>query len=482
MASTHRPRRLLVAALTAGVALTLAACTSDTYPNSTFHHTTEFNEAIDSLWDRLLFWGTIVFLLVEAMIVYTIIKFRRREGQSEPKHVHGNTTLEILWTAIPALILVFIAVPTVRTIFRTQAKAAPNALQVEVIGHQWWWEFRYPQYGVTTANELYLPTGRTVNFALKTADVLHSFWIPRLGGKRDLVTNHTNYLWFTPKDSMALKALNGSCNEYCGASHANMKFRAFTVSPADFERWVAHQKTPAAFGAVAPAAPAGAAPAGAAAGATPAAGTTATQAGGTVVATAATAPAQGVAGQREQPRGTGDKLHQPTTAQPGEKETQANPLGPATAGATAARTPEQRSAYVFPRERLEKYNVPTTPVPTDISFPAGLQGDAARGQQIYSRSACIACHYIAGNPMSVGKVGPDLTHIGSRYTIAGAQYPNSPEYMARWLKNARLMKPGSLMPTLGAGETDPITKQKVPAAGLTDQQIADIVAYLQALQ
>ena len=166
MASTHRPRRRLLAALAAGVALTLAACTSDTYPNSTFHHTTEFNESIDFLWDRLLFWGTIVFLLVETMLVYTIIKFRGKEGQSEPKHVHGNTTLEILWTAIPALILVFIAVPTVRTIFRTQAKAAPNALQVEVIGHQWWWEFRYPQYGVTTANELYLPTGRTVYFAL----------------------------------------------------------------------------------------------------------------------------------------------------------------------------------------------------------------------------------------------------------------------------------------------------------------------------
>ena len=473
MASTHRPRRRLLAALAAGVALTLAACTSDTYPNSTFHHTTEFNESIDFLWDRLLFWGTIVFLLVETMLVYTIIKFRGREGQSEPKHVHGNTTLEILWTAIPALILVFIAVPTVRTIFRTQAKAAPNALQVEVIGHQWWWEFRYPQYGVTTANELYLPTGRTVNFALKSADVVHSFWIPRLGGKRDVVTNHTNYLWFTPKDSMALKALNGSCNEYCGASHANMKFRAFTVPPAEFESWIAHQKTPAAFGAVArPAAP------GAPTGAAPAGGTTAAQSGGTVIATAA----QGTPAPQRPQGGTGDRLHQPTAAQPGEKETQAQPLGPAAAGATAARTPAQGSPYVFPRERFEKYNVPTTPVPTNVRFPSGLQGDAARGQQIYSRSACIACHYIEGNPMSVGKVGPNLTHIGSRYTIASAQYPNSPEYMARWIKNARALKPGSLMPTLGQNETDPITKQRVTVGGLTDQQIADIVAYLQALQ
>src|SRR3712207_879411 len=114
-----------------------------------------------------------------------------------------------IWTVIPAVILVMIAIPTVRTIFRTQAKAVSSALNVQVIGHQWWWEFRYPQYTsrnpatgridtLVTANELYIPRGRTVNFSLRTEDVNHAFWIPRLGGKRDLVGNHTNYLWFTP--------------------------------------------------------------------------------------------------------------------------------------------------------------------------------------------------------------------------------------------------------------------------------------------
>jgi cytochrome c oxidase subunit 2 len=190
--------------------------------------------------------------------------------------VHGNTTLEILWTAIPALILAFIAVPTVRTIFKTQAKAKADALQVEVIGHQWWWEFRYPQYKVTTAGELYLPLGRTVNFTLQTQDVLHSFWVPQLGGKRDLITNHKNFLWFTP-DSIGVTALNGMCVEYCGASHANMRFKAFTVTPAEFEQWAAHQASPAVYGAIAPAAPTGAAPTGAAA--TGAAPTTAPAAG-----------------------------------------------------------------------------------------------------------------------------------------------------------------------------------------------------------
>jgi cytochrome c oxidase subunit 2 len=140
------------------------------------------------------------------------------------------------------------------------------------------------------------------------------------------------------------------------------------------------------------------------------------------------------------------------------------------------------AGFVFPRESLPDYFLPHIPVPKVITFQGGLTGNAARGQQIYSSSACIACHTINGNPMSVGKVGPDLTHVGSRYTIAGAQYPNTPAYLARWIKNARAMKPGSQMPTLGQGETDPITKQKVTTGGLTDQQIADIVAYLQALK
>jgi cytochrome c oxidase subunit II len=484
MARNSRPRRLASAALTAGLALAigaLAACTTDTYPNSTFHHTTEFNEAIDYIWDRLMIWGTIVFVLVEAMIFYVIIRFRQREGQPEPRHVHGNTTLEITWTAIPAVILVFIAIPTVRTIFRTQAKAVPSALQVEVIGHQWWWEFRYPQYTsrgptgkvdtLTTANELYIPVGRTVNFALKTVDVLHSFWIPRLGGKRDLVNNHTNFMWFTAKDSMAMKALNGSCNEYCGASHANMRFRTFTVTPEQFESWARHQATPAVFNAApAPAAPAGAATTGATTGAatTSTATTAAALPAGTVVQSAGTVVQGGVPVESATGPGAAGRS----------KPTQGTMGRTAAAQSAAGASP----GFVFPRESLPDYFLPQIPVPQGVSFPAGLKGDPARGQKIYSSSACIACHYISGNPMSVGKVGPSLTHIGTRYTIAAAQYPNTPDYMARWIKNARAMKPGSLMPTLGQGETDPITKQRVTVGGLTDQQIADIVAYLEALK
>jgi len=413
-------------ALAALLIVTFAATAgAQQYPNTTFNYTTDLNEATTHLWDQLLFWATVVFVIVEVGILYIIFKFKARPDSPEPKHVHGNTALEIAWTAIPAVILAFIAVPTVKTIFMTQAKAPAGALQVEVIGHQWWWEFRYPEYGITTANELYLPVGRAVNFKLNTSDVLHSFWIPRLGGKRDLISNRTNYLWMTPRDSMALKALNGACTEYCGESHANMKFRAFTVSPEQFASWAAHQKAPAVYGAVVPVAPAAA----------PAApvGTATTRSGqvGAALANAAT-PA---------------------------------PVG-----------------FIFPREKLDPSTMPTARPPASISFAVGLVGDAERGQKVYSRSSCIGCHKVSGNPMSAGVIGPNLTHVGSRYTIAGALFENNTENMVRWIKNAPAMKPGSLMPAIGTGEYNPAIKAKVTMGGLSDQQIADVAAYLQALK
>ncbi|HJU72260.1 MAG TPA: cytochrome c oxidase subunit II [Gemmatimonadaceae bacterium] len=424
-----QPRQLAALKFGAFALLLLAGCSE--YPNTTFNPTSEFNRESTSLWNTLLIWGTIVFVIVEAILVYTIWKYRRRPGPYQPdeRMLHGNTTLEIAWTILPAVILAIIAVPTVRAIFRTQAEAPATALKIDVIGHQWWWEFRYPDYGFTTANEVYIPIGRPVNFSLRTVDVIHSSWIPQLGGKRDLVSNRTNYLWFTP-DSADYTVYNGSCNEYCGASHANMRFRAFTLPPEEFERWVAHQRQPAAI--QAPATPAPTTPASAPA--------------------AATAPNQQVA-----PR-----------------DTQATPALPQPVAA----------AYEFPRERVPQHAMPNTPVPPDLTFPDGLVGDAERGRQIYSRSACIGCHKINGNPMSMGVTGPDLTHVGSRLTIGSGLFPNDTRHMALWIKNARKMKPlqFSSMPTLGKGEYDPISKIVINQGGLSDQEIADIVAYLQALK
>ncbi len=397
-----------------GVVMALFAACGETYPNSTFLSHTEMNRDATSLWNTMLGWGTLVFIIVEGILVYTIIKFRRRPNSPEPKHVHGNTLMEITWTVLPIVILVLISVPTVRNIWKYQAKAPADAITVQVIGHQWWWEFRYPQYNVSTANELYLPIGRPVNFELRTVDVIHSFWIPALAGKRDMVNNRTNYLWFTP-DSTDEAAYNGSCNEFCGSSHANMRFRAYTVNAANFESWAQHQAANAVYPLPTP------------------------------DSTATTVPAS-------------------------------NPAPQVTAAPT--------TGYAFPADKLGDHILPKTPIPASLTFDDATlaNGDAARGLALYSRSACIGCHKIRGNPMSPGILGPDLTHIASRHTIAAGFYPNDAPHMARWIKNAVKMKPAAKMNVMGKGEYDPLLKRNADAGALTDAQIADIVAYLRSLK
>lgn len=437
MVGTFRPRRLASVVLLGALAFGIAACGGD-YPNSTFNKTTDHNTDVLALWDQLLLWGTIVFVGTEIALIYTIFRFRRRPGvTSEPKQVHGNTAIEIAWTAIPAVILIFIAIPTVRTIFKTQAAAAPDALQIEVIGHQWWWEFRYPQYNIVTANEIYIPNGRTVNFHLKTKDVLHSFWVPQLGGKRDLITNRTNYLWFTPSDTLGSAAWNGFCAEYCGESHANMRFRTYTVSSEEFDQWVAHQQRPGMFPLAMP-------------------------------ATGATPPVQAasiIPVQNQMPQAAAqDTTAEQPTPQPG-----------------ASTEP-----YVFPVERLRSefaHVIPTTRPPEGLTFDESTlaQGDAERGLQAYNTVGCIGCHAIAGNMMSQGILGPNLTHIGTRHTIGAGLYENTPLNLALWIKSSAHMKPGSLMPSFGEGVTDPVRRPPMPTR-MSDQQIADIVAYLNALK
>ena len=467
-----RLRRIASYTLAAAAFFALSAC-SGGHPNSTLVPHSDLGREIDFLWDRLLLLGTIVFVLTEAALLFIVFKYRRRPNQPTPPQTHGSTKLEITWTLIPAVILVFIAVPTVRTIVITQAAAAPGSLNIDVTGHQWWWEFKYPEYGITTANEIYLPVGRTVNFRLRSADVIHSFWTPQLGGKRDVVTNRTNYIWLTPDSSTASQVWNGFCAEYCGTAHTYMRFRVFTVTPQEFESWVAGQKMPARFGAVASAAPA-------------AAGTMVTTSPGNQPAGVPTEAAQ-AAGQAisQQSSGTG-ALGGREPAIPRSREPEANPGVQGGAGTPTAGFASSTVApgYIFPRERIPDYAVPNAPIPDGLKFTAGLTGNAHRGRQIFSSRTCIGCHAIAGNPTAMGVIGPNLTHFGSRSTIGAGLYPNTPAYLALWIKDARAMKPGSLMPTLGIGETDRTLKTKVTAAGggLTDQEIADIVAYLTTLK
>lgn len=440
MTGSHRLRRLAPLGVAAVLALALAACAGD-YPNTTFTPHSDYGRAIDFLWNRLLFFGTIVFVLVELALVFVVIRYRRRSEDVLPPQTHGNVPLEITWTLIPAAILAFIAVPTVRTIFQTQQPAPANALVVEVYGHQWWWEFKYPQYNIVTANEIYIPKGRTVDLVLRTKDVLHSFWVPQLAGKRDLIANHTNHIVFTPDAKMATTVWNGFCTEYCGASHGEMHFRVVTVDPSQFDGWVKGQQAPAAF-ASAPA-------------------PNATQ-----------LPAAAVL----QP--TAEKAGTPASPMPSPNAAVATTAG----SAAAAAAPTAGPAFVLARAQVPDYAIPHTPLPDEIKFNDRLAGDAARGEKVFTGAGtCNACHTVRGNPLAMGVVGPDLTHVGSRIGIAGMMYVNDASHLARWIKNARVMKAGSIMPTLGKGEYDPQLKT-TNSAGLNDQQIADVVAYLQALK
>jgi cytochrome c oxidase subunit 2 len=470
MLSQLRPRWLATrgagaAALTVAL-LALSACGD--YPNSVFHSRTEFNRDTDALFQLIIKLGVVVFILVFALLIVTMVKYRSRPGQREPEHVHGNTTLEILWTVIPAAVLLWIAVPTVTTIFRTQAPAPAGALQVEVIGHQWWWEFKYPELGIATANEVYLPKGRTVNFHLKTVDVIHSFWIPALGGKRDLIANRTNYIWFTP-DSTTEKAFNGACVEYCGASHANMRFRAFVVEPAEFDSWAAHQRTQSAVLLQRPAAPPpGARP--------PAAAANNPNQPMLIERGAQTDPTQNFPNRGTQVAGP----QTPSSAAP-------SPTVPAAGAATQPAAGVAQTGYSFPTGDLPKHVAAYAPVPNGLTFDDAVlaQGDATRGADLVHNKmggTCIACHAIGGTNF-VSTVGPNLTHIASRNTIAAGLFPNDAKHLALWIKNARRMKAGVTMPTIGIDQVDPVTKRKpVAPIGLTDAQIADVVAYLRRLK
>lgn len=442
MTGSHRLRRLAPLGVAAVLALALAACARD-YPNTTFTPHSDLGRAIDFLWNRLFFFGMLVFVLVELALIVVVIRYRRRSDDVLPPQTHGNVPLEITWTLIPAAILAFIAVPTVKTIFETQAPAPANALTVEVWGHQWWWEFRYPQYNVVTANEIYLPKGRPVDLVLRTRDVIHSFWVPQLAGKRDAVSNHTNHIVFTPDANMPTTVWNGFCAEYCGVQHGEMHFRVVTVDPAQFASWVARESGPAVFNAgPAPAAP----------------------------ATGNPTPAAAVV------RPTAEKAGTPASPVPAPN---------AVANATATtQTPSAAAVagFTLPRAQVPDYTIPHTPIPAGLAFDDRLTGDATRGQALFTGAGtCNACHTVRGNPLAAGVVGPDLTHVGSRIGIAGMMYVNDAPHLARWIKNARVMKQGTIMPTLGKGQYDPDLKA-TNSAGLTDQQIADVVAYLQALK
>jgi cytochrome c oxidase subunit 2 len=186
-----------------------------------------------------------IFLVVGALLVYCIVRYRRRPGDDdrEPPQVYGSNPVELAWTVIPILIVLVLITTSTRTTYEIQAAVPPpGALHVRVVGHQWWWEFQYPELGVTTANELHLPARVATYLTLESADVAHSFWLPRLAGKTDVIPNRRNVKWLTPWEPGTYV---GQCAEFCGTQHAHMLLRVDVHPPDEFEKWVAAQRLPA---------------------------------------------------------------------------------------------------------------------------------------------------------------------------------------------------------------------------------------------
>jgi cytochrome c oxidase subunit 2 len=228
-------------------------------PGTTEHRVTDIFKPLASpaAAEKDIGWFVIavtmlIFIVVAGIIVYTIARFRRRPGDDlhqEPAQVYGSNQIELAWTVIPILIVFVLMGVTARVVWSIEnASPPPSTLHVKVIGHQWWWEVQYPDYGITTANEIHVPfspDGKEATYLeLTSVDVDHSFWVPQLSGKVDLIPNRLNYMWIDPKQGGVYV---GNCAEYCGTQHANMLLRVTAEDRPAFRAWAqGQQKTLAA--------------------------------------------------------------------------------------------------------------------------------------------------------------------------------------------------------------------------------------------
>lgn len=224
--------------------LLASGCVQNTQlnPQTAFNPRSDYaNDGLD-LFVLTIVLGVIIGVAVEIVLIATAIRYRRRPGDALPPQIHGSTVIEVLWTTGPVLVVGAILFFTLPVIFSTQAPAPSGSMNIDVTGHQFWWEFAYPDANVVTANELHLPVGQTVNLVLQSDDVIHSFWVPALGGKRDAFPGHTNYIWLKPN---SVGQFPGQCYQLCGYSHGNMREWAIIESPSDFQAWLTAQQAPA---------------------------------------------------------------------------------------------------------------------------------------------------------------------------------------------------------------------------------------------
>ena len=228
--------------------LLLAACSAEDNGQNSLKPEGPQADKIDRLFIPVFWVSVVIGVLVLGAVVVFALRFRYRSGKNEnPKQIHGSTPLEIGWTIVPALILAVVAVPTIITIFDLNKEPTGDVVNVTAVGKQWWWEFKYPEQDVVTANELVIPAGRPVRVNLTACDeslpdkcnVIHSFWVPELNGKRDVVPGRKT---FTTIEADKPGTYLGQCAEYCGLSHANMRFRVIAKEPGEFDRWIGEQQ------------------------------------------------------------------------------------------------------------------------------------------------------------------------------------------------------------------------------------------------
>ncbi|MBX3011666.1 MAG: cytochrome c oxidase subunit II [Caldilineaceae bacterium] len=299
----------------------------------------EAARVINRLWWLLFGLGSAVYVVVMGYLLWAL--HRRRQAAPINELATGGSTRTVVWGGIiiPAIILLIVYGFSVRTLWILSARAADAQLVVEVIGHQWWWEVRYPEHGVITANEIHIPVGQPVQIKLSSADVIHSFWVPELHGKLDMIPGRTNTFWIEADE---VGEFWGLCAEFCGTQHAKMLFLAIAIPPTEFSDWLAAQQQ---------------------------------------------APPE------------------PTTAL------------------------------------------------------------AVLGQQIFLDRPCAQCHAIAGTP-ATGRLGPDLTHLASRRTLAAGIMENNLGNLGGWLVDPQHTKSGNLM----------------PASVLSGEELQALLAYLQTLE
>ena len=471
----------LVTLLIAAAALLLAACTPDN-PQSTFGVGGPVSRQQADLFIFVFWIAVVVFILVEGLIVYFAFRFRRRSDAEMPAQTHGNTKLEITWTLIPAVIIIAIAIPTVKGIWDLSAPPDGVNVQVEAVGHQWWFEFRYPSEEIVTANELRVPVGVPVVVELRSQDVIHSFWIPKLAGKVDMVPLKENQLWFQADEP---GVYYGQCAEFCGFVHALMRFRVVAMPQDEYDAWVSswHSAAPP-----------------------PAAGTSAAAGQGLFLANCAmchtansfqdngylqeldiqdqrwaawesdiensalvSAPNLTHFGTRATfVAGTEDLTREnliawikdPSSLKP-DTRMQKHAVVYDTADGTANLSDEQIG-------NIADYLMSLAPGEGDGSVDGGTTGTPEeRGQALFSSNGCSGCHSTGSNTL----VGPGLAGVLDR---AGSRVPglSAEQYITQSVRepNAYVVE-GFTSPTL-----------MPPFSGLSDQQIADLIAFLGTLE